>query len=215
MVLVANNQARRLNIVGPGCNDETRVPTHELNWAFEDLSPQRNIGLFRRSHGPLARQTHDFIVVHFPEGSILRSWDVGVNGRFINGGSGVCLGSGIDETGPVTSSCWDVDTGKKIADIPANGGFPVMPAANAPRVIVSDLGWHRYIIFDGGQQVVRRRILWDYSTGKELASWSPQAQTYHDGWVHKLREEPFPCALSPDGKDQASYCTSLDIFAAS
>jgi len=192
--------ARRLYLAGPGCDDEVRVPTHELNWFLEDFSAQRNIALFDRLHGPLNQRVHEFIVVQFPEGSILHSWEVGINGRFVNGGSDVCLGSGIDETGPVTSSCWDVDSGGKIADIPANGGFPIMPAANAPRLIVSDLRWQRHIIFDGGREVVRRRILWDYSTGKELASWSPPIQTYHDAWVHKLREEPFACALSPDGK---------------
>src|SRR5439155_607959 len=101
--------------------DEVRVPTHELNWFLEDFSAQRNIALLDRLHGPLNQRVHEFIVVQFPEGSILHSWEVGINGRFVNGGSDVCLGSGIDETGPVTSSCWDVDSGGKIADIPQMG----------------------------------------------------------------------------------------------
>ncbi len=44
--------ARRLYLVGPGCDDEVRVPTHELNWFLEDFSAQRNIALFDRLHGP-------------------------------------------------------------------------------------------------------------------------------------------------------------------
>src|SRR5437870_2401668 len=87
--------ARRLYLVGPGCDDEVRVPTHELNWFLEDFSAQRNIALFDRLHGPLNQRVHEFIVVQFPEGSILHSWEVGINGRFVNGGSDVCLGSAL------------------------------------------------------------------------------------------------------------------------
>ncbi len=196
--------AMRLSIVGPGCADEVRVPTHELNWELQDVSSERNLGLFARlyfnKNKPGLLGVRQFIVVHFPEGSIVRSWEVGSEGRFINAGAGVCFGSGIDNNEPVTSACWEVETGNKIADIPANGGFPIMPASNAPRVIVSDLRWHRWIVFDGGRSVVHRRTVWDYSMGRELVSWSPGSQTYHDGWMHRVREEPFPCALSPDGK---------------
>src|SRR5262249_44430360 len=189
--------ALRLNVVGPTCNDEMHVPTHDLNWSIEDFSPRGNIGLFRRVHGPLLRETHDFIAVQFPEGTILHSWEVGFRGRLINGGSGVCLGSGLLDNERVTSTCWDVRTGSKIRDVPANGGFPMMPAANSPTVVVSDLQWHDHIITDGGWQTVRRRVIWDSSTGKEIGSWTPDTQSYHDGWVHRLREEAFPCALSP------------------
>jgi hypothetical protein len=48
--------------------------------------------------------------------------------------------------------------------------------------------------------VLRRRVVWDFSTGAEIASWKPDTQTYSlPGLVHPVKE-PFAVAISPDGQ---------------
>lgn len=202
-------RARRLNVVGPGCTDEVRVPTHELRWEFQDFSSQENLGLYKINDARLsAPAKYRFLVVHFPEGKIVRSWEPdresGPHGHFIKGGKAVCFGfSGVSDSGRTTSSCWDIENGNKVAEIPANGGFPIMAAANSSRVIVSDSEWQKKwnVTFqeDDGHSVVRRRIVWDSSSNRQIAAWNPGKQKYLDGFVRRPVEDVFPFAISPDG----------------
>jgi hypothetical protein len=76
---------------------------------------------------------------------------------------------------------------------------PLETALHAKRAILSDYGWkfdfERWEIYPGS---LRRRVLWDFGTGEEIASWTPKKQA--DLFGRSSVKEPYKAALSPDGK---------------
>jgi WD40 repeat protein len=130
---------------------------------------------------------------------ITRQWQLGDAWsswpRFADSGNAICATDGVGKSG--VAHCWEVDSGREIAKTTSgNMQDPLQTALYAKRAILSDYGWkfdfERWEIEAGS---LRRRVLWDFGTGEELASWSPKRQLDTLG-----AKQPYTFALSPDGK---------------
>ena len=131
---------------------------------------------------------------------------------FADSGKAICGGSEA-ETKKLPVSCWDVDTGREIADAPnVRGGSPLAAAAHASRIAVSDYSRVRESLFsyEFGEKL-KRMVVWDFRSGEEIASWHPGHQSYNDlGPVPpKHSKELCPFAISPDGQYIAEGCNGV------
>jgi hypothetical protein len=127
--------------------------------------------------------------------------------EFADSGSAICGGSDVEaaERAPVT--CWEADSGKKIGEAPTiNGGDPMATALHASRVVASDFRRKKIPFSYEYSQIFKRRVVWDFRSGKELVSWRPDFQA----WDYQLEldplkplkhvQEPFKFGISPDGE---------------
>jgi dipeptidyl aminopeptidase/acylaminoacyl peptidase len=177
------------------------------SWFIEDRSPEKNLLLVSREMPLLQRSdppNNEVLVVRASDRAVIGRWPSaqGPMGRFADSGKAICGGGDADEVDRVPVHCWDSITGKVIATAPTvNGGSPFAVATNATRMIASD--YHRYRIpftSEYGERL-KARVVWDFGTGKELASWRPEKQDY----VYYTTKTPTKVAdmakfaISPDG----------------
>lgn len=74
-------------------------------------------------------------------------------------------------------------------------------AARATRAVVSDYRRSLIPLDDGYGIRLRGQYVWDFGTGKELASWYPESETYANVFTPTKRiTEQFRFAISPDGE---------------
>jgi hypothetical protein len=177
-------------------------------WAIIDISPGRGLLSISRILPEFPNKTEALIVDPLSRRVVSRwSGSEGPGGQFADSGRSICHGSDVEvaERAPVT--CWDVDSGRKIDEAPTiNGGDPISPALHARRIIASDYGRRKVPFSSDYVEIFRRRVLWDFRTGKELVSWRPRFQS----WEFQLYldpskplkhvSEPFKFAISPDGE---------------
>jgi hypothetical protein len=97
--------------------------------------------------------------------------------------------------------CRSADTGREIGETPGDGDEPIAAAALATRIVVSNYR-RKKIPFDYEyQSTLARHYVWDFGTGRELASWSPESQTYPNVFSPpKQITVPFRFAISADGQ---------------
>jgi hypothetical protein len=111
----------------------------------------------------------------------------------------------VAEKAPVT--CWEVDTGRTIAEAPTiNGGDPMATAQHASQIVASDYRRSKMSFSSEYKEELKKRIVWDFRSGKELVSWRPDFQS----WDFQLFidpqkplkrvSEPFRFTISPDGQ---------------
>jgi hypothetical protein len=166
-------------------------------WELSDASADRHLialsnGIPRQTQIVVADPVGKTVVHRWPLEDVEGSWPL-----FANRGKAICALDGTGRHG--VAHCWDADSGAEIAR--TNGGNPHWPmktALHAKRAILSEYGWRIY--FEGWETEVgslKRWVVWDFGTGKELASWKPKWQSYmiRDS---KARE-PYRLAISPDG----------------
>jgi hypothetical protein len=175
-------------------------------WSIVDVAIGRSL-LSVSSLVSLGR-TDDLIVDPLSRTVLRRSsGDEAPGGEFADSGSAICGGSDVEtaERAPVT--CWEVDSGKKIGEAPTiNGGDPMATALHASRVVASDYRRRKVPFSSEIIEVFKRRVVWDFRSGKELVSWRPDFQS----WDYQLEldplkplkhiHEPFKFAISPDGR---------------
>ncbi|HEY4363917.1 MAG TPA: hypothetical protein VGN17_23310 [Bryobacteraceae bacterium] len=102
--------------------------------------------------------------------------------------------------------CWDVATGKSIADFPAvDGGEPGAASAGASRLVVSKLnrlpGGHlggKGTFSGEGAQTYTGHVVWDFRTGIEVAAWQPPKQVSYLG-IGSIGALLVPIAISSQG----------------
>ena len=127
---------------------------------------------------------------------VLRSRSVGFGTggwlRFADHGNAICGGT----------TCWEVDTGKKIGEALVSGSIS-KAAARSSRVVLDD--WHdtEIPLSSVFTEMAARRRVWDFRTNKEVVSWRLQFVTYWtscdlDGFDRDRK--PIPCAISPNGE---------------
>ena len=122
---------------------------------------------------------------------------------FSDGGKVICGGSGVDSPKHVDPGCWDVGSGKQLGPIHTiNGGSPMTTSLRSTRLVASDYSVRRMWLLDEYDQVLKRVVAFDYGTGKEIASWKPEFQTYdpQTGNERDKVNQPFEYAISPDGR---------------
>jgi hypothetical protein len=82
----------------------------------------------------------------------------------------------------------------------ANGTEPIATAAHATRLVVSDYRRRKPLFDYEYRTIFKGRVIWDFGTGKVLASWLPESETYPYVSSHGEQiTEPFRFAISPDG----------------
>jgi WD40 repeat protein len=188
-------------------------------WSVSDVSADRGLVLVNsKTHAPgevvivdpaTKRELH-----RWPTTDSWEGWTVQLmaGAVFADSGKAICCGSEA-ETKKLPVSCWDVDTGEKIADAPnVRGGNPIEAAAQASRIVVSDYSRVRESLFsyEFGEKL-KRMVVWDFRSGEEIASWHPGYQAYNDlGPVPpKHSKDLCPFAISPDGQYIAEGCNGV------
>ena len=94
-----------------------------------------------------------------------------------------------------------MDTGKELATTKNFTYLDFNAALHARRIVLSDTGKKfDFIDFGWVPGSLKKRIVWDFETKKELVSWSPKSQTLITlerplGW-----SQPYAFDISPDGE---------------
>ncbi len=133
---------------------------------------------------------------------VLRRWAPGqLDGQeFADAGNAICGGrSASSDSHP---RCWETDTGKLI-NIAANvrGGFPIATAADSSRIIVSDYLLRPNLFFGDNDEVLRRRVVWDFASNRVIGSWAPrfQKRALLTSKIGRIITEPDRFDISRDG----------------
>jgi hypothetical protein len=165
-------------------------------WELSDGSAERHL-LALANHVP--KGTQILVVDPIRERIVSRRSLQEVTGAwplFADSGNAVCALDGTGRHG--VAHCWDVDSGREIGQTSSgNPHRPMATALRAKRAVLSDYGWRIY--FEGWETEVgslHRRVVWDFGTGKEIASWKPK---YQDDVARPASKEPLEFAISPDG----------------
>lgn len=96
-------------------------------------------------------------------------------------------------------------SGKTIAEASSFRGGVIAGAENASLILADDIRTVRVPFGEPGEHgtMLKRRLVWDFQTNKELVSWGPSTQTYdvYDRTGHAEQvKEAFRVAISPDGR---------------
>jgi hypothetical protein len=168
----------------------------EGKWELSDGSADRHL-LALSNYIP---KRTEIIIVDPLRKKLVRRWPLteteGSRPLFADNGNAVCA---IDGTGRLgVAHCWDVNSDREIARMASgNPHDPMATALHARRVALSDYGWK--IDFERWQTEVgslEKRVVWDFGTGKEIASWKPR---YQDDVAHPATKQAYEFAISPDG----------------
>ncbi len=167
-------------------------------WYITDLEPRRGVAA---AYHMLGRTREDF-VFDLDSKRIVQRWQNNFDEKFFaETGRSLCAITMYwrDHPGPV---CWDIATGKIIAALPEiNGGLPASVARYSSRILLSDVKVFRGITEEYDMHQFRRRVIWDFRTGKEVASWIPATQS--EEMIHhapKADAALSAVALSPSGR---------------
>jgi hypothetical protein len=170
------------------------------DWGIFDISADRHL-LFVTSVDPTKASSDESLLVDALDGRVINRLH-GVGYQFADSGNAICGGGTVDEDARVPVTCWDPNTGVEIATAPSvNGGTPIATALHASRIIASDYFRVRIPFTTEYAEVLRRRVVWDFRSGRELISWRPQYQSYLFRFRVRSKsvKEPFRFAISPDG----------------
>jgi hypothetical protein len=120
-----------------------------------------------------------------------------VNPQFADSGEAFCWMRG--DLWHRIVGCSAVATGRVLATTQSWSYPEIRTALRAPRVVISDyskkLDWIDFFWYPGSP---RRRVIWDFRSGQELARWKPKTQTVETGTV--FRTLPYRFDISPDGE---------------
>ena len=170
------------------------------DWGIHDISADRHL-LFVSIVDPTKASSDESLLVDALDGRVIHRLQ-GVGYQFADSGKAICGGGTVDEDARVPVTCWDSDTGVEIATASSvNGGTPIATALHASRIIASDYSRVPIPFTTEYAEVLRRRVVWDFHSGRELISWRPQYQTYLFRTRTRSRsvKEPFRFAISPGG----------------
>jgi len=198
---VAGEQLKpmRLSFFDIDCHPSEHLDLGDDPWNLYDVSAERSLVLIGRQH-------------YHGVGSV--EWDVAAQdtntrklvarfpplekARFADRGKAVCGVGGAQWHRTV--ECMEVDTGNRLGVTTGWNAPDVRTAPRAKRVVVSDysrkLDWIDAVSRLGS---LKRRVVWDFETGKQLASWRPRSQTVPQGGPYR-QSLPFVFAMSPDGE---------------
>jgi len=179
--------------------DKWEIPEEE--WSIRDVSAERGL-LSVRCPIELG-STQQSLIVDVNSRKVLHRWHGNApSGYFADSGKAICDGNDVDSSDRAPVTCWDVDTGAKIAEAPTiNGGYPFRAALHASRIVASDYRRRKIPFNYEYTSVLKRRVVWDFRTNKEIASWTPDVQSYMSRLLSRPKQikEPFRFAISPDG----------------
>ena len=158
--------------------DTWTVPKH---WTVVDISPDRGLLAVLPEHASktiIVDATSKKVVLAKDNPHGYLGYDGGSWQYFTEGGKTLCSVGSVGRGNPkfdTATECWDVDSGKKIAQF--EGFLGGAPAAASPQG--SRLALTRYVAFPRkGAALVyphAERVVWDFRSGVEIAAWdAPQ-----------------------------------------
>jgi hypothetical protein len=165
------------------------------DWTIVDISPD----------GRRLAVVPEFktLVVDYPSMKVVLKKDSQYTGAsFTEGGRTLCsVGSATIGPDPLATytQCWDVDTGKKIAQFgDFLGGAPAAASSHGSRLVLT----HTALLPKRTTALVyfqAERVVWDFRSGTEVAAWiAPQTSPL--GSMHGIRYYPAPVAISSNGR---------------
>ena len=171
------------------------------NWLIADVSADRGLVSAVRFSTTEVKAEGSLIVNPMAR-KVVQRWSDPSRWKFADFGKVVCRGGRVLDASLAPVVCQSVDTGSIIGKTRKNGVEPLATASHATR-IVAENERRRKVLFDYEFRVVSSgRFVWDFGTGRELASWNPESETYAADFAGpgKRLTEPFRFALSPDGE---------------
>lgn len=184
----------------PSCEEREKWEVPE-SWLVVDVSTDRGLlSVLRETNLPTDTER---LIVDPLGRKVLQRWHENVGGawEFADSGKAVCQGGSVLQSDYAPARCRDVDTGREIGKTLRNGTEPIATAARGTRVVVSDYRRWKPLFDYEYQATFKGRYIWDFGTGKELASWIPQSETYRSVFNPAAQiTEPFRFAISPDGE---------------
>ena len=185
------------------------------DWIVKDVSIERTLLCISRPvhWGPqdlvaaeaarISGLSNEVIIVEPITGKILQHWPPSAmpdgEVKFGDNGRVICDARTVEARGKMPVRCWDVDTGRLIAEAATiSGGAPIAVAARATRAIASDYHHAGIPFTDSFKEVLKRRTVWDFKTNQEVASWKPDLQPYDIG-MEPVTESWFAFSISADG----------------
>jgi WD40 repeat protein len=187
----------RLSEFNLDCRNTAEVDLGSDVWSIYDASPERGTLLLYWQHQQAINSIEWALsLVDAAAGRVLRKVPLLERAKFADSGKTVC-GVGGKEWHR-TVECIDADSGKQIALIKGWRNPYIETARCGKRVILSDFGrefdWSDLVWREGGP--LRKRVLWDFGTGKVLATWRSKRQKVPVG---ASPDSDFQYAISPDG----------------
>jgi len=171
------------------------------DWSIYDSSPERGLICIRQDTHSGGGTQRDVLVIEAVSKKVLRRLPWWGPVRFGDNGKVVC-GIGGSEWHQVVS-CMELDTGTQIATTKGWTALDIRTAVRARRAVLSDYG-RKLDLIDLFWYVgsLKKRVVWDFGTGKEVVSWHPKLQTVFLGDFPNAtvgRPQPYRFAISPDG----------------
>lgn len=166
-------------------------------WNIYDGSPERGaLLLYWQRQRAKDSMEGAIALADVASGTVLRKFPLLERARFADSGKAICGVGGEDWHH--TIECMEAETGKRLA-ITVGWRDPYVEAAHSgKRIIVSEhnrkLDWIDGVWREGP---LTRREIWDFATGRVLASWRPEMQRIQIG---ASAVNPYSCAISPDGE---------------
>lgn len=204
----------RYLLTDASCQEGTKWE-FSADWTVEDVSLGRRLicvttpdgqqrDLIAKAEAELKGEDQEILIVDPFGGRIVQRWPTKTirfgDVRFADNGRAICSGRQADNTGKLPVACWDVDTGIEIAETSAiNTGTPIAASVQMTRIVASDYRRVPIPFSHEVKEVLKRRVVWDFRTGKELASWHPELQSYDIG-MKPVDREWFAFTISPDGQ---------------
>jgi WD40-like Beta Propeller Repeat len=190
----------RLTFFNQDCKEGESWEVPE-GWLVSDVSTDRRLlSVLKETTNPT--ETERLIVDPIGR-KVLQRWHENIGGawEFADKGKAVCQGGNVLQRDRAPARCRDVDTGREIGETLRNGIEPIAAASGATRAVVSDYQRMKVPFDYEYRATFKGRFVWDFGTGKELASWMPESETYQNVFTQaKQVTEPFRFAISPDGQ---------------
>jgi dipeptidyl aminopeptidase/acylaminoacyl peptidase len=175
----------QLTVYDKSCHRVNAWETSE-RWDTLDVSIQRHLLLMEKPH-------EENLLVDPDDGRVVLKWSAGTwpvwdgpGGKFADSGAALCNDLSVEDAPKgQTLRCWKTDTGELIANAPADYATgPFVTSKNSTRVVFSEVGYVRGVIRDWDVHPYKGAVVWDYASGKKLASWRPATQTWYE-LVHR------------------------------
>lgn len=174
-------------------------------------------------HPPQSRIDAHIAILAYPSRDAGQRWTLDF--RWLSGGERfarqcqvLCTGAEpagrAAKSGEGDAACWDIQKGAKVSEntgvqlsnivgptgIAGSGGDLLL--LNDYKITSLEGGLWQFFDLQTSWSHLKRRVLWNVSTGQEVVSWRPPTQQieYHLLKEHVIKSLPFAASLSPTGK---------------
>ena len=169
--------------------------------AVSAMDPDRHLMVVAMDAGSDAARP----ILRHPSMAVVQDWSHDKSfgmPLFAESGKTVCGGDLLarDSRYP---SCWDVDTGKEIAEFKGfPAGWPASVSSHGSRIVLTHERMVRGTTEEYDMRANQGRVVWDFRAEKVVAGWVPATQATETGMKPPAdkRTEFGPSVISPSGR---------------